>query len=57
METIPGLSEVQHEQLDDITDLICDEGPGLEVESSEQGLKESLFSKEDLKKQMQYLKR
>jgi len=50
METTPGLPEVQHEQLDDITDLNCDEGPDLEVEPSEQGLKESLLIREDLRK-------
>jgi len=49
--TSPGLSEVQHEQPDDITNLNWDEEPSLEVEPLEQGLKETLLSREeDLRK-------
>ena len=40
-------SEVQHEQLDDITELNCDEGPSLEVRPSEQELKETLLTREE----------
>ena len=42
-----GLSEAQHEQPDDITELNCNEGPSLEVMPSEQQLKEALFSGEE----------
>ena len=45
------LSEAQHEQPDDITELNCNEGPSLEVIPSEQQLKEALLSgEEDLRK-------
>lgn len=45
-----GLSEAQHEQPDDITELSCNEGPSPEVMPSEQQLKEALLSGEDLRK-------
>ena len=45
------MSEAQHEQPDDITELNCNEGPSLEVIPSEQQLKEALLSgEEDLRK-------
>ena len=45
------MSEAQHEQPDDITELNCNEGPSVEVMPSEQQLKEALLSgEEDLRK-------
>ena len=45
------MSEAQHEQPDDITELNCNEEPSLEVMPSEQQLKEALLSgEEDLRK-------
>ena len=45
-ETTQGLSGVQYEHSNDIN---CDEGPSLEVRPSEQELKETLLSREDLR--------